>query len=243
MKEKDYYQTLLDSREYNDSRLDKARLISVILAGLIGPWTENIVDLGSGSGRVKEYLERELGKPIIGVEYDRPFIQYRANTCAGDVSYMPIKSGCIDLAICNHLFEHVDKKPEFIADLKRVMKDKGFVYFTICNKYKLIEPHYRLPFLSWLPNSWADIYLRLAGRGRAYRDIKFYAYKELVGMFVREGFTVKNITWEVISKNSGKLSPVQRIVRGVMNRLGEPIREALIDALSPQWFLIISKNG
>lgn len=28
----------------------------------------------------------------------------------------------------------------------------------------LVEPHYRLPFLSWLPHSWRNTYLQISGR-------------------------------------------------------------------------------
>ncbi len=237
----DYYQIFLQSKAYLESRQDKARLISRILGGKITPQTENIVDLGSGSGIVKEWLEKEWGRPIIGIEYDQPFIKYKTNTCAGDVSRMPFKTSRIDLAICNHLFEHVEKKREFIAEIRRVLKPQGIIYFTICNKYKLIEPHYRLPFLSWLPKGIADFYLRITSRGRQYRGIEFFSYRELTDMFIKEGLRVENVTWEVITQNADKMDFLQRTAMGVLARAGQNIRSIIINTLSPQWFLIITK--
>ena len=241
MHELDYYQTLLKTRAYLDSRQDKARLISQLLSNKITAKTVNIIDLGSGSGIVKARLEEEWGRPIIGIEYDRPFITNPANTCVGDVSQMPFKDGSIDLAICNHLFEHVERKLEFITDIKRVLKADGLIYFTICNKYKLVEPHYRLPFLSWLPNGPADIYVRFTGRGRGYQGITFYSYRDLTEMFTNEGFNIQNITWEAIVQNSAKLNLIQRTAMAIIAGLGHKIRGFLINNLSPQWFLIITK--
>jgi len=237
----DYYQTLLKTKAYLDSRQEKAGLISRLLGNRITKKTANIVDLGSGSGIVKSRLEEEWGRPIIGIEYDRPFIANPANTCVGDVSEMPFKSGSIDLAICNHLFEHVERKGEFVLDIKRVLKPEGFIYLTICNKYKLMEPHYRLPFLSWLPKSVADLYLRVTGRGNGYQGITFYSYRGLTDMFLKEGFKIQNITWEAIVQNAAKISFVQRAVIAVMGTIGHKARNIFINNLSPQWFLIITK--
>mgnify|MGYP001383996694 CR=1 FL=1 len=237
----DYYQTLLKTKAYLDSRQEKAGLISQLLGNKITVETVNIVDLGSGSGIVKARLEEEWGRPIIGIEYDRPFIANPANTCVGDVSEMPFKSGSIDLAICNHLFEHVERKREFISDIKRVLKADGLIYLTICNKYKLIEPHYRLPFLSWLPKGIADLYLRVTGRGKSYQDITFYSYQDLTSTFIKEGFKIQNITWDAIVQNAAKTSFVQRAIIAVMGIIGHKTRDIFINNLSPQWFLIITK--
>ncbi|MHB8157574.1 MAG: class I SAM-dependent methyltransferase [Desulfocucumaceae bacterium] len=237
----DYYQSLLRTKAYLDSRQEKAGLISRIISNRVTAKTANIVDLGSGSGIVKSRLEEEWGRPIIGIEYDRPFIANPANTCVGDVSEMPFKSGSIDLAICNHLLEHVERKGEFVLDLKRVLKPDGFIYLTICNKYKLIEPHYRLPFLSWLPKGVADLYLRITGRGSGYQGITFYSYRDLTDMFRNEGFKIQNITWEAIVQNTAKMRFFQRAIIAIMGTIGPKVRNIFINNLSPQWFLIITK--
>jgi len=237
----DYYQKLLESKTYLDSRQDKARLISRILGDKITSRMENIVDLGSGSGMVKERLENDWGRPVIGIEYDRPFIRYKSNTCVGDVSQMPFKTAAVDLAICNHLLEHVDRKSEFISEIKRVLKPDGFIYLTICNKYKFLEPHYRLPFLSWLPKKMADWYLKISFRGTQYQGIEFFSYRELTSMFSREGFKIDNITWDVITQNSDKTSLLQKAAVGAIRLAGSKPRNFVMNHLSPQWFLIITK--
>lgn len=43
------------------------------------------------------------------------------------------------------------------------------------NKYDLVEPHYRLPFLSWLPRKLADRYMQLTGKGASYPEKPFSA--------------------------------------------------------------------
>jgi ubiquinone/menaquinone biosynthesis C-methylase UbiE len=52
----------------------------------------------------------------------------------------------------------------------QVLKPKGAVYILTPNKIWPIEPHYHLPFLSYLPLSLANFYLRITGRGEDYSD-------------------------------------------------------------------------
>ena len=44
----------------------------------------------------------------------------------------------------------------------------GFVFFSGPNRLAVLEEHYWLPFLSWLPQPLADLYVRLSRRGRKY---------------------------------------------------------------------------
>jgi hypothetical protein len=50
----------------------------------------------------------------------------------------------------------------------RVLRPDGIAYLATPNRWTVIEPHFRLPFLSWLPAGLRDNYVRLAGRGAAY---------------------------------------------------------------------------
>jgi len=43
-------------------------------------------------------------------------------------------------------------------------------FFSGPNRWAVMERHYGLPFLSWLPRRWADRYVRLAGRAREYYE-------------------------------------------------------------------------
>ena len=42
----------------------------------------------------------------------------------------------------------------------------------------LVEGHYKLPFLSWLPHGLADVYMKLAGRKARY-DVLLLSYRNL----------------------------------------------------------------
>ncbi|MEO5609475.1 MAG: class I SAM-dependent methyltransferase, partial [Ornithinibacter sp.] len=57
-----------------------------------------------------------------------------------------------------------------VADIHRVLTPGGVLYAGVGHRFQLIEPHHRLPFLSWLPQGAADRYMRLTGKGEHYYE-------------------------------------------------------------------------
>jgi hypothetical protein len=41
-----------------------------------------------------------------------------------------------------------------LSEVRRVMNPTGIGYIAVPNRWMLVEPHYRLAFLSWLPLAW-----------------------------------------------------------------------------------------
>jgi SAM-dependent methyltransferase len=68
------------------------------------------------------------------------------------------------------VYEHTDEPERMLREIARVLRPTGICYFAGPNKYDLVEPHYGLPLLSWLPRPLADRYLRWTGRGAAYTE-------------------------------------------------------------------------
>ena len=57
-----------------------------------------------------------------------------------------------------------------MAEMRRVLTDDGVLYLGLGNRLGVMEPHYRLPFLSYLPPALADRYVRLFGRADRYYE-------------------------------------------------------------------------
>jgi SAM-dependent methyltransferase len=62
-----------------------------------------------------------------------------------------IGAGCVDVAICNQVYEHVDSVVDLLAQLRQVLATHGVCYFAGPNLLWPIEPHVHLPFVHWLP--------------------------------------------------------------------------------------------
>src|SRR5512137_758641 len=110
-----FYGEFLESEDYRASRYEKAVLVAEILDDELRS-RKCIVDLGSGSGLVKRHLEKKFQKPVLGIEIDKRVIQDSEFTLVGDVCVLPLKSKTIDLAICNHLYEHIQGRDRFAGE-------------------------------------------------------------------------------------------------------------------------------
>jgi hypothetical protein len=70
------------------------------------------------------------------------------------------------------------------------------LYLGLGHRHQVLEPHHRLPFLSWLPQPAADRYLRLAGRGDHYYE-RYYSARGLRRLVA--GFDVWDYTLPVLA--------------------------------------------
>jgi SAM-dependent methyltransferase len=59
---------------------------------------------------------------------------------------------------------------QLFAELRRVVRPDGVLYLGLGNRLGVIEPHYRLPFLSWMPRTLAHGYVRAFGRADHYHE-------------------------------------------------------------------------
>jgi ubiquinone/menaquinone biosynthesis C-methylase UbiE len=112
-------------------------------------------------------MDRNLGSQSDNVAFIR-----------GDAELLPFAPESFDVLICNHVYEHTDNAQQLLSEIGRVLKADGVCYFAGPNKYDLVEPHYGLPFLSWLPRVIADRYMQLTGKGAAYPE-KPYSFPKL----------------------------------------------------------------
>jgi len=170
-----------------------------------------ILDIGCSFGLIIKKLASEVGYGV-GVDIDQCGMRETADKVAfvrSDAECLPFPSSCFDIVICNHVYEHTDNPEQMLAEIERVLTPAGVCYFAGPNKFDLIEPHYSLPFLSWLPRTLADRYLRLAGRGESYAE-KPYSYcamKKLLNRFEVIDYTAKIIANPSRYKATDMLQP------------------------------------
>lgn len=237
----DAYARHLASPRYRDSRAEKAE---VILA-LCGPAlrdAERIGDLGAGTGLIKNTLEIMIDKYIVGIEIDEEFIVHHKGMVRADVRRLPARDESFDFLLLNHIYEHVPDPGRLFGEAFRVLRDGGSAYVSAGNRLAVREPHYRLPFLSWLPGRAADLYLRLSGRGERYEGIRFLTYGPLTGHMAAAGFEVQDITETALERLIGEGRGGRwRTVWGALSAVPRAVRRALLRALSPQWFFLLRR--
>lgn len=133
-----------------------------------------ILDIGCSFGIILEFVTPDDGFGV-GVDMDTRLGRESPNLtfARADAENLPFASDSFDVIICNHVYEHTDNASRLMSEIRRVMASDGVCYFAGPNKYEPVEPHYGLPFLSWLPRFAADRYMRLFRKGDSYPEKPF----------------------------------------------------------------------
>lgn len=184
----------------------KGRKIKRVLEAELGPapWRGlRALDLGCGPGAIAAYLAKRTGE-FVGLDVDevaieaarRRFRYPNLEFVCHRPARLPFDDGTFDLVVVNHVYEHVRDVETLFAEVHRLLKPTGVAYLAAAGKYQILEPHYRLPFLSWLPRGIADLYLRLTGREERY-DVNLLSYRKLLGLLAP--FNVREYTAAVVA--------------------------------------------
>ena len=149
-----------------------------------------VLDVGCSAGLITRTLA-SVSQLVVGVDIDPNAVAYAqlhriadepALFTAASGEALPFASETFDIVVCNHVYEHVRDSRKLMDEVHRVLKPGGYCYFAGGHRLQLLEPHYRLPLLSWLPQTLADHYLRWSKRGEHYRE-EFLLPWQLHSMF------------------------------------------------------------
>lgn len=137
------------------------------------------LDIGSGFGMYAQELAKHI-KKVVAVEpftgaYEKAIKLNRLKNIQFINALIEDYRGNekFDLAISLTTLEHMPKAEESFQHVFKCMKKKSLLYITAPNKLWPVEPHYALPFLSWLPLRLANVYLQLTGKGVSYKDSSY----------------------------------------------------------------------
>lgn len=162
-----------------------------------------MLEVGVGSGGIANYFGTH---PTLRCEVDA------VDTCDSRViadhyrfqlvhdTRLPFGDRAFDVIVSNHVIEHVGDESaqlQHLIELRRVMARDGVGYLAVPNRWMLVEPHYGLIFLSWLPRSWRSPYLRMARKGRDY-DCEPLNVKDLERLLTSSGFQYENLCVEAL---------------------------------------------
>lgn len=175
------------------SRTPKARKIEALLDLPASGQPLRLLEVGTGSGGIAHYFGTH---PRLRCEVDAVDVNdtrqirdgYRFSLVHG--VRLPFPDAHFDAVISNHVIEHVGDRAaqrEHLTELRRVLKPDGAGYLAVPNRWQCVEPHYRLAFLSWLPERWRSPYLRWRRRGDEY-DCRPLTVPALEALLAEAGF-------------------------------------------------------
>ena len=155
------------------------------------------LEVGCGTGIIGAYFTDKV-RAVWGVDistelFEKQLLTNNSNfgLSQSDGANLPFPDASFDVILLPQVYEHTLKQEALFSETHRVLRPGGVCFFSGPNKFQLIERHYFLPFLSWLPNKLSNVYLRLSRKGEIY-DIyprTFWHLKKLTRNFQRIDYT------------------------------------------------------
>lgn len=204
------------------------------------------LEIGCSAGIITRSLS-EYFKFSVGCDIDYDALHSAAGAdeddttlfVVGDALNLAFKDGSIDVIICNHVYEHVPNSQTLMNEIHRVLKDDGFCYFAAGNKYIIIEGHYHLPFLSWLPKPIANLYLRITHKGDEYYE-KHLSYLGLCELL--KDFEIHDYTIQIINNPKKFMANDSINENSIVTKIPSLILN-LLKPFIPTFIFILTKEG
>lgn len=215
-----------------DARALKAKKIEKILGLDSVSCPIRLLDVGAGSGGIASYFSSHKSRLIsvdaVDVADNREVKDGYRFHMVNDTT-LPFPDATFDVIISNHVIEHVgnsENQRHHLSELRRVLKPGGIGYFAVPNRWMLIEPHYKLIFLSWLPRSWRSRYLQ------ALRNIPFYdceplSLEQTEKLLRNSGFAYENRCLDALRLTATLELPKSSITRKFIELVPDQIIEML----------------
>jgi SAM-dependent methyltransferase len=207
------------------SRRNKARKIITLIDGERPLAGSTILEIGTGTGVISAELARAAGSAGTTVSIDtmdtRIDKQGYEFTLTSGVT-LPFDDASFDVVVSNHVVEHVGDRAAqqvHLDEIHRILRPGGIGYLATPTRWALIEPHFKVPMLSWPPRTMRDRYVRLTGKGKVY-NVDPFGPREIRAALDRAG-----LRWE-----DKTLDALDELVR-----VENPTRAAKVLAASPEW--------
>lgn len=158
-----------------------------------------VLDIGSGMGGYSQALLSQ-GANVVALDIANPYSKNVKGLrfVLADAAKMPFKPNSFDFVFCSSLIEHVKEPNALIAEIKRVLKNKGHCYLSFPPFWSPVGAHQFKPF-HYLGEKIA---VKLA---RKFRHVRSHRYDDEFGkLYIR---TIKEVK-ELLLKNGFKIISV-----------------------------------
>jgi SAM-dependent methyltransferase len=203
-----------------------------------------LLEVGTGSGAIAQFFSA-LKAPHFDVwavdVADQRIVTEGYQFRSYDGRTLPFEAESFDIVISNHVIEHVgdrSRQASHVTELCRVLRPGGYIYLATPSRWQIVEPHFSLPFLSWIPRRWRDSYVRIAGKGERY-DCDLLRPVELQRLLQSSGLPYENLNIQALSELMALEHP-----RGIFARVASCMPRTWLERLryfSPTMIYLMHK--
>lgn len=169
-----------------------------------------MLDLGAGMGGFAVALARAQAR-VIALDYNPAYCEitrtrarrYDLNlpalVAAGEA--LPFRDASFSLLTCWDVVEHVQDPARLLEEIARVLDPDGCALITVINRFALVDPHYHLRFVNWLPRDLGEKYIAMRHRAKSsplrdrqkLSEMHYFTYGAFSDLAARYGFRVGDL--------------------------------------------------
>ncbi len=220
------------------SRHTKADKIIVILKEHCNLKKSNILDIGTGSGHIISDIAKHCKKATSVDMFDERLIKkgYSFRKVMGEK--LPFPNNTFDVVISNHVLEHVPNQDIHLSEIYRALKKRGILYLATPNRWWWKDPHYQMPFITWLPRFVASPLFRVI-KNKEW-DIYSLSYGNIKRR-TRRQFFVYNKTLDILQRPDKYHLDTLKKIQPLLRTIPKPLLW-LLNPLMPTYILILRKR-
>jgi ubiquinone/menaquinone biosynthesis C-methylase UbiE len=169
-----------------------------------------ILDLGTGMGGFAVAMQR-AGEPLVALDYNFAYceiartralrydLQLPALVGAGEA--LPFPDASFQLVTCWDVLEHVQQPQHLMSEIARVLTPDGVVLMTVINRFALVDPHFHLRFVNYVPRSLGESYIAWRQRTKEsplrdkqkLSEMHYFTYNGFVELAAKTGLHVQDL--------------------------------------------------
>ncbi len=203
-------QRRLWQENYQQDALGQVQPFTRPAAGAAGEPRRRVLDLGAGMGGFAVAMRR-AGEQLIALDYNFAYCEI-ARTRArryhldlpvlvGAGEALPFADGSFHVVTCWDVLEHVQAPPRLLAEIARVLDQDGVAFMTVINRYALVDPHYHLRLVNYLPRPIGEKYIAWRARTKAsplrdkqtLSEMHYFTYRAFERLAAQFGFRVEDL--------------------------------------------------
>lgn len=176
---------------------------------------KSMLNIGAGRGGLSAALIKKYYK-VDSLEYNPVYCEiiiwrFKKMKLNGKIMQGPIEEfkskNKYDLILLTDVIEHVYNPKKSLENIHYLLNNNGKVYITVPNRYHLYDPHYKLPFILFMPRKISDLILKIIGKYKTDKsagmqslsEMHYYTYNQFKKIVNSIGFEVIDLRKREIS--------------------------------------------
>lgn len=145
---KNYFDKISDSYDISGGWITDRNVLEIMLTLLQEPYDKKIVDLGSGTGAVINYLQSNISKSnqLFAFDLSKSMLEKNTNLCiqkvVGDLCDMSFDNEAFDVAITRQCLHYIADIKTVLSEIRRIVKTGGRFIFAQIVPYDTSTQYY-----------------------------------------------------------------------------------------------------